>query len=159
MEDWAPPLPEIDAAIADAFSRYQVAAFYADPAKDWRSKVNEWEAAYSRDVQVKVTRDHPFEWWMTGGRSVYIQRAIESFEAAVRNAELTHDGSYRLTQHVLNARRRVRKQKLVISKAHDYSPHKIDACVASVLAWEARADAIASGATAKKRRRRAVGFA
>jgi hypothetical protein len=39
--------PEIEAAIADAFRRYQVAAFYCDPAKDWRSFVNAWEAKYA----------------------------------------------------------------------------------------------------------------
>lgn len=153
MEEWQPPLLEVDAAIADAFSRYQVAAFYADPAKDWRSKVNEWEAAYSGDVPVKVTRDHPFEWWMTGGRVLYIERALEAFEAAVRNKELTHDGSFRLTQHVLNARRRIRRQRLTLGKAHEHSPHKIDACVAAVLAWQARMDAVAAGVRPRPKRK------
>ena len=153
MDEWSPPLPEIDAAIADCFSRYQVAAFYADPAKDWRSKVNEWEAAHSRDVQVKVTRDHPFEWWMTGGRVLYIERAVEAFEAAVRNKELTHDGAFRLTQHVLNTRRRIRRQRLTLGKAHEHSPHKIDACVAAVLAWQARMDAVAAGVRPRPKRK------
>lgn len=153
QETWAPPLPEIDAAVADAFKSYTVAAFYADPAKDWRSKVGEWEAAYGGKVAVKVTRDHPFEWWMTGGRSHFIQVAVESFEGAVRNREVTHGGEYRLTQHVLNARRRIRRQKLSIGKEHDYSPHKVDACVAAILAWQARLDAVAAGAGAMPKRR------
>lgn len=145
QEGWTPPLPEIDAAVEDAFKRYNVAAFYADPAKDWRSKVNEWESKHHRAVKVKATRDHPFEWWMTGGRSVYIQRAIELFEGAVRNGDLTHDGALGLTRHVLNARRRIRHQKLTIGKAHDYSPHKVDACVAAVMAYQARIDCVAAG--------------
>lgn len=153
QETWTPPLPEIDAAVADAFKNHTVAAFYADPAKDWRSKVGEWEAAYGDKVAVKVTRDHPFEWWMTGGRSHYIQVAVESFEGAVRNREVTHSGEYRMTQHVLNARRRVRRQKLTIGKEHDYSPHKVDACVAAILAWQARLDAVAAGAGSKPTRR------
>jgi hypothetical protein len=156
MDQWQPPLAEIDAAVADAFDRYQVAAFYADPAKDWRSKVNEWEAAFSTNVPVKVTRDHPFEWWMTGGRSIYIERAVEAFEAAVRNKELRHDGSFRLTQHVLNTRRRVARQRLTLGKAHDYSPHKIDACVAAVLAWQARMDAVAAGVRPRPKRKAPV---
>jgi hypothetical protein len=156
MEEWTPPLPEIDSAVADCFERYTVAAFYADPAKDWRSKVGEWEAKYSRHVKVKAMRDHPFEWWMTGGRSVYIQRAIEAFEGAVRNGDLSHDGSFRLTQHVLNARRRVRHQKLTLGKSHDYSPHKIDACVAAVLAFQARLDCVAAGIGAAKKRQAPV---
>jgi hypothetical protein len=143
---WSPPMAEIEAAVADAFARFNVVAFYCDPAKDWRSHVNAWEARWSRKVPVKVSADHPFEWWMTGGRSGLIQRAIEQFDGAVRNGDLSHDGSFALTRHVLNARRRVRSGKLTLAKEHDYSPRKIDACVAAVLAYQARLDAIAKGA-------------
>lgn len=146
QETWSPPMAEIEAAVADAFRRFDVAAFYCDPAKDWRSHVNAWEATYGRKVQVKVSADHPFEWWMTGGRSGLVQRAIEQFEGAVRNGDLTHDGSFRLTAHVLQTRRRVRSGKLTVAKEHDYSPRKIDACVAAILAYQARLDAIAKGA-------------
>ena len=155
--DWQPPMTLIETAVADAFAKYNVAAFYCDPAKDWRSTVNAWEAMYGARVQVQVTKDHPFEWWMTGGRTGLIQRAVESFEGAVRNAalsvshqgepELTHDGSYDLARHVLQARRRVRSGKLTVSKEHDYSPNKIDACVAAILAWQARLDALSKGVT------------
>jgi hypothetical protein len=149
QELWSPPIAEIEAAVADAFRRFDVAAFYCDPAKDWRSHVNNWEATYGRKTQVKVSADHPFEWWMTGGRSGLVQRAIEQFEGAVRNSDLTHDGSYRLTAHVLQTRRRVRSGKLTVAKEHDYSSRKIDAAVAAILAYQARLDAIAKGATKK----------
>jgi len=154
---WQPPMVEIETAVADAFRRWSVAAFYADPAKDWRSTVNAWEAKYGAAVQVKVSPDHPFEWWMTGGRTGKIQRAVEQFEGVVRTSalsiaqggvpELTHDGSSSLTRHVLNARRRTRGGKLTVSKEHDYSARKIDACVAAILAWQARLDAVAKGVT------------
>lgn len=154
---WQPPLVEIETAVADAFRRFNVAAFFADPAKDWRSTVNQWEARYGAAVPVKVTGDHPFEWWMTGGRSGLIQRAVEQFEGAVRNSalavahggdpELTHDGSSNLTRHVLHARRRTRGGKLTVAKEHDYSENKVDACVAAILAWQARLDAVAKGVT------------
>lgn len=144
-EDWTPPLPAIHDAVAYAFRTYKVCAFYADPAKDWRSIVNEWEAKYGSKVAKRVTNDHPFEWWMTGGRSVFIQRAIELFEGAVRNGDLKHNGDLRVTQHVLNARRRVRHQKLTLGKENDYSSRKIDACVAAVMAYQARTDCVAAG--------------
>jgi hypothetical protein len=51
---WTPPIVEIEAAIARCFDRYKVAAFYCDPAKDWRSYVNAWEARYA-----KPTCPHP----------------------------------------------------------------------------------------------------
>lgn len=145
QNEWVPPLPAINAAVADAFKRYRVVAFYADPARDWRSYVNDWESRFGGRVKVKVTRDHPFEWWMTGGRSGLIQRAIEQFEGSIRNQDLTHDGSYALTRHVLNARRRIRNAKLILAKEHDYSDKKIDAAVAALLAWQARLDAVAAG--------------
>ncbi len=103
---------------------------------------------------MRVKPDHPFEWWMSGGRSGLVQLAVETFEGAVRNQDLTHDGSYRLTQHVLNSRREVRAGKLRIGKEHDYSDRKVDAAVAAVLAWQARCDAIAAGLTTRRRTRK-----
>lgn len=145
--DWAPPIVEIESLIDFAFRTYNVAGFYCDPARDWRSHVNAWEAKYGGKVQVKVKTDHPFEWWMTSGRSGLIQRAVEQFEGAVLNGDLTHDNSSDLTRHVLNARRRVQHTKLNVGKESDHSPNKVDACVAAILAWQARLDAVAAGAT------------
>lgn len=149
---WTPPIVEIEAAIAKCFSRYRVAAFYCDPAKDWRSYVNAWEAKYGANLfktregkTVTATRDHPFEWWMTGGRSGLVQRAIEQLEGAILNGDMSHDGAFALTRHVLNARRRLRGGKLQLAKEHDYSINKIDAAVAAVLAWQARLDCVAAG--------------
>src|SRR3954468_5906205 len=47
---WSPPLTEIEAEIASCFDRYSVVGFYADPAKDWRSYVNAWEARFGGKV-------------------------------------------------------------------------------------------------------------
>lgn len=145
-EDWEPSISEIEAEIAGAFSKYRVVGFYADPGKDWRSHVNAWEAKYARKLEqnggIKVSANHPFEWWMTGGRATLVERAIEQFEGAVRNGDMTHDGSATLMRHVLNARRRLSHGKLALAKESDYSPKKIDAAVAAVLAYQARLDAL-----------------
>lgn len=140
--EWEPPIAEIEAAIATAFRKYRVVAFYADPGKDWRSHVNEWEKKWGQKVEIKGSANHPFEWWMTGGRSGLVERAIEQLEGAVRNGDITHDGSHTLTRHVLNARRRFSHSKLALAKENDYSPNKIDAAVAAVLAYQARLDAL-----------------
>lgn len=84
---------------------------------------------------------------MTGGRASAVQQAIEDFEGALRNGDATLSGEFRLIQHLTNARRRLSHGKLALGKENDYSPHKIDAAVAAVLAWQARLDAIAAGAT------------
>jgi hypothetical protein len=145
--EWEPNIVEIEAAIATAFRKYKIAAFYADPGKDWRSHVNAWEAKYGQKVQIKAGANHPFEWWMTGGRSGLVERAIEQLEGAIRNGDVTHDGSHALTRHVLNARRRLSHGKLALAKESDYGQGKIDAAVAAVLAYQARLDALSRTVT------------
>jgi hypothetical protein len=147
--EWQVPVVEVLAAIAEAFATYDVVGMYADPAK-WESHVADWEAAYGRRLQVQATRQHPIEWWMTGGRSVLIVRALEKFHTAITEGELTHDGSSALVRHLCNARRRVSRSGLQIAKAHPDSPKKIDAAVAAVLAWQCRLDAIAKGVEAEE---------
>lgn len=149
-DGWEPNLVEIEAAIRQAFNDYRVVGFYCDPARDWRSHVNKWEADYGAQLVVKSTRDHPCEWWMNTGRSVKVQNAIESLEGAIANRDLTLSGEYRLVSHLMNARRRLVKGHLRLGKENDYSGKKIDAAVAAVLAWQARLDAVAAGATKKK---------
>lgn len=146
---WSPDIPELESQIAAAFDRFTVAAFYADPGRDWRSHVNAWEAKFGSQVKVKARRDHPFEWWMTGGRSLQVEQAVEQFESAVHHQDMTHDGATRLTAHVLNARRRRSHRHLALGKESAASAHKIDAAVAAVLAWQARLDAVASGVKKK----------
>lgn len=143
-DGWQVPVVEVLAAVKGAFDRFQVVAFYADPAK-WEGHVTDWEAAYGSRLKVKATRDHPIEWWMTGGRAIQIVRATERLHNAIVEREMTHDGSHVLTRHMLNARRRVSRAGVQIGKEHPDSPRKIDAAAASILAWEARADALAKG--------------
>jgi phage terminase large subunit-like protein len=149
--EWQVPRVEVDAAVRQAFDRYSVVGFYADPAK-WESFVASWEGEFGARLQVKASRDHPCEWWMTGGRAMLIVRATERLHNAVVDREVTHDGSFALTRHVLNARRRVGRSGIQIAKDHPDSPRKIDGAVASVLAYEARADAVAAGVTTEATR-------
>jgi hypothetical protein len=59
---------------------------------------------------------------------------LASFEEAVVNGDLTHAENYRLTEHVLNARRNpTRRAGLPISKEYPDSPNKIDCAVAAGL--------------------------
>lgn len=141
---WQVPVAEVDAKVREAFGKYSVAAFYADPAK-WESYIAAWEADFGARLQVKSSRDHPVEWWMTGGRARATVQALEQFSGAVLEGELTHDGSSTLTRHVLNARRRMSRSGVQIAKEHPDSANKIDAAVAAVLAWQARLDCVAAG--------------
>jgi hypothetical protein len=139
--DWTVPASQVDAAVRMAFDRWQVVGFFADPAK-WESYIAQWEAAYHSRLRVKATQNHPIHWWT---KPVPMVRALDDFHTAVVNGELTHDGSFALTRHALNARRRVGPSGVQISKEHPDSARKIDAVVASVLAWQARLAAVAAG--------------
>jgi hypothetical protein len=143
-EKWRVPVLDVLAAVDEAFNRYNVVGMYADPAK-WEGHTAAWEAAYGPRLKVKSSRDHPIEWWMTGGRAVLIVRALDKFHGAVVDKELTHDGSSPLTRHILNARRRTSRSGIQIMKEHPDSANKIDAAVAAVLAWQCRLDAVAKG--------------
>lgn len=148
--DWVVPTVEVDAAVRSAFETWNVVGFYADPAK-WETYIAEWEKAFGARLKVKATRDHPIEWWMTGGRSSLVVRALDQFLSAVLDGEMTHDGSFALTRHALNAHRRPSTAGLQIAKEHPDSSRKIDAVVAAVLAWQARLDALAMDLTPVRR--------
>lgn len=145
-DSWRPPSVEVDAAVEMCFDRWNVVGFYADPAH-WDGHVARWEAKWHRQLKVKSSAAHPIEWWMTGGRSFHTVRMLEQFRSAVENGEMTHDGSYELTSHVLNARREPSRSGVQIRKEHPNSDRKIDAAVAASLAWAARMAAVSAGVT------------
>jgi hypothetical protein len=155
--DWEVPAVEVEAEIAEAFSRWTVVGFYADPAR-WESYVAGWEARYGGRLKVKASAKHPIEWWINQGRGVLVAKAVEALQTAILERRMTHDGGSVLARHFLNARRDPRRQGMWIRKDHPDSSRKIDAAWAAVLAWQARSDAVAAGVGGERKRRRAVGF-
>lgn len=154
--DWQVPRGEVRAAVVDAFKNFNVVGFFADPAK-WESDVGEWEARYvNRHLKIRATHNHPIEFWMNGGRAITIVRATEKLHNAIVDREITYDGSYVLTRHLLNARRRPGQRGLQIAKDFPDSPRKIDAAIAAILAFEARSHAVAQGLTGRKKSRRVM---
>lgn len=153
---WQVDQAAIDAAVAAAFERYDVAGFFADP-PHWQDYIDRWTAQYAGGLRVKASQSHPIEWW-TNRPSIMVS-ALERFREAVVSKRLTHDGSTLLRRHVLNARRRVSRSGIQIAKEYPGSPRKIDAAMAAVLAYEARADAVAAGvSTQRSRSKRLVRF-
>ena len=143
-DDWEVPAAEVDFEVRKAFDDYKVVGMFADPAK-WESYIANWESAFGKQLKVKSSLNHPIEWWMTGNRSYLVVRALEQFQNAVVDGELTHNGDRALTRHVLNARRRISRSGLSIAKEHPDSRNKIDAAVAATLAYQARLQALSKG--------------
>lgn len=154
-EHWQVDRVAVDAAVAAMFERYKVIGLYADPAY-WQDTLDRWQAEFGPRIRVRASQQRPIEWWTS--RPKYMVDALARFHEAVVGGELTHDGNSVLTRHVLNARRRVARQGITIAKEHPHSSRKIDAAMAAVLAYEARADAVTLGFARPRRKRRAHGF-
>ncbi|GAA3136582.1 large terminase [Planomonospora alba] len=141
-DDWEVDVLAVDAAMAEAFKTYRVEWVYADPAY-WQDIVGRWALEFGTD--------HVFEFWTH--RDTPMATAVERFRTAVETRQVSHIGDATLTRHVMNARTREVRAGAVLRKETKRSKKHIDACMAAVLAVEARADALADGRMRKKRYR------
>jgi phage terminase large subunit-like protein len=141
-EDWEVPAAEVDAAVKEAFGRWKVARMYCDPPL-WESWIAKWAGEFGEKRVVS---------WPTNRLSP-MAKATRAFATAIMAGEISHDGNEVMTRHLGNARRKDThflgddgKPLWVIRKDRPDSPRKIDVAAASILAHEARTDAVASGA-------------
>lgn len=148
---WQVDQEAIDAAVKAAFDRFNVVAFFADPAH-WQDYVDAWTAEFADKLEVRASQVHPIEWWTN--RPSAMVAALERFREAVAAKRLTHDGSTTFRRHVLNARRRMTRSGITIAKEYPGSPKKIDIAMAAVLAYEARAAAVAAGVVQRAKKPR-----
>lgn len=151
-QDWSPNVAEVDAVVRETFEDYNVVGFYADPS-GWTGQVAQWEADFSRQLRVRASQNEPIAAWPRGKDS-RVGEYVERLRQAVVMQEMTWDGSSALMRHMLNARRRSTRSGYLLYKQFPDSPDKIDAAYAAVMAYKACLDAIAQGATKKKRKRR-----
>jgi phage terminase large subunit-like protein len=132
--EWQVPGDEVDAAVDDAFRRFDVVRGYFDPPL-WHSEIDEWERRYGPAVvQFPTNRTR-------------MMAAVDRFRTDTAAGRLPHAGDPTLTRHVLNARTKEARGGYWLSKAA--SAEKIDAAIAAVLAYEARCDAVADGLLTK----------
>lgn len=155
--DWEVDRVAVDAAVAACVERYRVIGMYCDPAH-WQDSVDRWTSEFGKRFLVKATGPKPLEWWTNRPKNMV--DALERFHdaAVAKEPGLSHDGGSVLARHVLNARRRVVRQGIVIAKDHPHSPNKIDAAMAAVLAYECRSDAVAKGFGRERKARKAAAF-
>lgn len=141
VPEWEVPEDQVEAALADAFYRWNVWRLYADPPY-WETQVARWAGEYGdeRVYQWKTNRNTP------------MAAAVRAYANAIQAGEVSHDGNPTFARHIGNACRRMLPtrddqgiQQWVIYKERQDSPHKIDAAMAGCLSWEARRDALAAG--------------
>ena len=136
------PRSDVDTAVDDAFTRYDVWRLYADP-PDWDPEIAGWRGRYGTDRVV--------EWFTWRERAM--SYAVANYAQAIALGLVEHDDHGELTAHIGHAHKRwvnARDDKgdrlFVIMKEREGSQLKIDLASAGVLSWEARTDAIAAGA-------------
>lgn len=143
------PVFEVDAAVHEAFERWDVWRLNADPFY-WQEFLTAWAGRYNRpDKEVVVS------WNTTLLKKMSV--ALLNYKSAIITGELTHDGDSRFAAAIEHAYKREQaylddhgERMWVIQKERPDSPLKIDAAMAGCLSWEARAAAVASGATAQE---------
>lgn len=140
-DNWEVDASLVDAAVDEAFRRYDVWRLYADPPY-WDNQVDIWSGRHGEKRVIK---------WYTN-RYRQMAYAVRAFNEAIQTAALSHDGSPGLRRHIGNACRRVLNEKddqgkplWIIQKERPDSPHKMDGAMCACLSWEARGDALASG--------------
>lgn len=141
VEDWEVPVDEVDAALTEAFERWNVWRFYGDPPY-WDDWFPVWEGRWGTD---RVHR-----WWTNRWKPM--AHALRRFHTAQVSCDLSHDGNPVYARHIGNAYKSVLPSRdeddlelWVIRKERPDSPNKIDLAMAGCLSWEARMDAITAG--------------
>jgi hypothetical protein len=140
--EWGGQVPrlEVDAAVSELFAKYDVKLMYCDPPY-WETEVDQWAERYG---ERRIIR------WHTR-RPVQMHAAAERLKTDVikKDSNFTHDGCKQTERHMFNARMAARpSDRYVLTKPEHR--RKIDLAVVSVLAHEARSDAVAAGLLKKK---------
>lgn len=148
-QGWSVPKDQVRDLVANAFSRFDVIAFFSDVAY-WETDVDYWREQYGEQLLVKATIKHSIAWDMRGHAADTV-RAVEALNRAIVDGECPHDGDPRLARHIKNARRRPNRWGVSFGKETRESPHKVDALAAFVLARMARQRALAENVLTKRR--------
>lgn len=145
-DDYEHDFERADGAMIEAFNRWKVWRCYIDPQRI-EKLVERWQGRWK---STKV-----IEWHTNRPRQVCY--AVRNYRAAITSGDCTNDGDEVMAEHIANARRRGEQVKddegkpmSSIQKEFPGSPLKIDAVMAGILSWEARGDAIASGANTRR---------
>jgi hypothetical protein len=155
---WEVPRGQLSARVAQAFERFDVVAFYAEPGP-LLSYVDDWGEEYGDRVCVRAHAKNPVRFDM---RSVHSGRAnpavlkrftdaCMSLRDAIRRGAVTHDGDPQLHRHIVNARERDNNFGVGIGKESPGSAAKVDAAVTAVIARIARQDYLALPESRRRR--------
>ncbi len=148
-DDWEIDEADVNQAIDDAFTRWNVWRLYGDPPY-WETALDRWAGLYGEDRVVR--------WWTNRDKAMAF--ALRAWRNDMAARALAHDGDELLAEHIGNAVRKwthIRDDQdgeedglheflWLIRKEGPKSRRKIDLAMAACLSWEARGDALRDGA-------------
>lgn len=172
--EWSVDEPAVDAAVQQAFKTYRVVGFYCDPAM-WSSWIATWHRRWEKQLKARATAGKPLEF--RANIRTRMAAAVEAFYLAVKSTAkgvATGDPTLRvlsivppedrpegdenkpliLRRHLANCYIRKTTEGDLLRKELPKSPRKIDAAMSSVLAFQARNDAIKAGVKTGPRAKR-----
>jgi len=143
-DDYEHDLSKVDGPVTELIEgdKFVVWRAYCDD-QHIRHLIDSWQNRFGekRFVTWHTNRDKQMAW------------ATRRYEEAISAGDVTFDGNPVFMTHLCHARKRMvtalddkDRQMHVLSKSSRNSPLKMDAAAAAVLSWEARSDALASGA-------------
>jgi phage terminase large subunit-like protein len=122
-DEWRVDSLEVENTIIEACKRYNVKEIACDPFR--------WQ----RSMQVLQDAGLPVVEWPSTSAARMIPACAKFYDAVV-GEKLTQDGSALLTRHISNAVVKIDRLGPRIVKEHRGSPRKIDAAVASIIAFD-----------------------
>jgi hypothetical protein len=145
---WEVDSQDVDLAFRQCFDLYDVWRGYCDPPY-WVETVANWSGAWP---------DQVIEWWTNRQRPMaFTCRAYnEAIDGGTLKIVGPQDKRDLLVTHIGHAGRKdlnivddQQKPLWILQKLNGQEQNKFDACMAGVLSWQARLDAIAAGAQPK----------
>jgi hypothetical protein len=140
------PRDDVHGVVENAFSRFKVVAFFADPGTGdddsdgqmyWDSYIDLWGQTWGAKLAIRAVlsgaKTHAVRWDMDEPRhQEMFTEAVKRAYTDVLQRTLIHDGHKVLRTHVINARRRTNRWGVTIGKEHRESARKIDLAVCMV---------------------------
>lgn len=163
-QGWLAPREAVDIVVREAFKKYTVAGFFADPShaledetmtRYWDGLIDAWHRDYSRKLRVWAKRgakdSHSilFDMSHLDVQKQFVQQ-VALTEQEIIDKHFTHDGDARLRKHVLAAKRMPTKAGMSIGKTHRESVKKIDLAICMIGAGLVRRQVMNRGKSRSK---------
>ncbi|MEU1434063.1 terminase TerL endonuclease subunit [Streptomyces sp. NPDC005786] len=139
------PREDVDGVVANAFNRFKVLAFFADPGSGqdedgemyWDTFLDRWGQAYGKKLLLRAviagSKAHAVRWDMRDRRNQEtFTDAVKRTREDILQRQLMHDGHKVMRTHVINARRRTNAWGITIGKEHRESARKIDLAICMI---------------------------